>query len=126
MTKHLYVVLVLSLLSQMVASAELTTYRCSYERYANGEKIQNVEKLFELVFITDPAGKATLVGNQGSSEVKGFWNKSGGGVSFIEVTPVGNIMTTVVDSKHNSIHSRHTIINGEVVPSQYYGQCKVQ
>jgi hypothetical protein len=95
MTKHLYVVLALSFLSQMAASAELTTYRCSYERYANGEKIQKVAELFELVFITDPVGKATLVGNHGSSEVEGFWNKSGGGVSFIEVTPVGDIMTTV-------------------------------
>ena len=125
MTKPLYVALALSVFSEMAASAELTTYRCSYERYSNGEKIQKVEKLFELIFITDPAGKATLVGNQGSAEVKVFWDKAGEGVSFLEVTPLGNIMTTVVDSKHNSIHSRHTIINGEVVPSQYYGQCKV-
>ena len=130
MTKHLYVVLALSLFeNQMAASAELTTYRCSYERYSNGKKIQEVEKPFELVFITDPtdpARKATLVGNHGSSEVKGFWNKAGEGVSFIEVTPLGNVMTTVIDSKHNSVHSRHTLINGEVFPSQYYGQCKVQ
>jgi hypothetical protein len=126
MIKHLSAVLAVCFSSQMAAAAELTTYRCDYERYSNGERIEKVEKLFELVFITDPSGKATLVGNQDSSEVTGVWKKAGEGVSFIEITPAGNIMTTVVDSKHYSIHSRHTIINGEAVPSQYYGRCKVQ
>lgn len=78
------------------------------------------------MFVVGPAGKATATGNNGSSAVVGIWNKSGEGVSFVEVTPDGNVMTTVVDSKGTSIHSRHTIIAGQVAPSQYYGSCKIQ
>lgn len=126
MTKQLCVVIALYLANGASAAAELKTYRCNYERYANGEKIQEVEKPFELIFVADPSGRVTLIGNQGSSEVMGVWNKAGEGVSFIEVTAAGNVMTTVVDSKGATVHSRHTIINGEAVPSQFYGHCEVQ
>lgn len=110
-------------LTARAGAAELMTFRCSYERYSDGEKIRKVEKPFEWVFVVGPAGKATATGNMGSSEVIVSLDKAGEGVSFVEVTPMGNVMTTVVDSKGTSIHSRHTLMAGQVVPSQYYGRC---
>lgn len=105
---------------------DLITYKCHYDKYSDGESIKRTSEPFELTFVTSPKGEATMVGNNGSSKVMGFWNQNGEGVSFVEVTPVGNIMTTVIDSNRASIHSRHAILSGHVVPSQYYGRCLVQ
>lgn len=114
-------------LSATSSATELTTYRCSYERYSDGETIRKVKEPFEMTFVAEHAAKrATTTGNNGSTTVFVSLDKAGEGVSFVEVTPAGNVMTTVVDSKGTSIHSRHTIMAGEVVPSQYYGSCKTQ
>ena len=47
-------------------------------------------------------------------------------ISFLEITPSGNIMTTAIDSNLNSVHSRNTVTLGEILPSQYYGTCVVK
>ena len=112
--------------SPLTEAVDLTTYKCTYDKYSDGEQIKATDEIFSLIFVTDKKGEATLVGNNGSSKVMGFWNQSGQGVSFVEVTPIGNIMTTVIDSAKKSVHSRHTLVDGHVVPSQYYSECVVQ
>ena len=105
--------------------AETVNYSCNYTSYSDSEGNHKVKDNFELNFIIDRAtGKSYLLGNAGSSEVKSF--ESEDRVTFIEVTPTGNIMSTAIDSKLNSVHSRNTIIFGELLPSQYYGKCIVK
>ena len=76
----------------------------------------------ELNFIIDTnTGKGYILGSQGSAEV--FVVKQSSGISFVEITGTGNVMSTVIDKQMNSTHSRHTIIFGEAITSQYYGKC---
>ncbi len=77
-----------------------TNYSCKYSSYSNDK------------------------GNNGSSEVIAFSSKDR--ISFVEVTATKNIMSTAIDSKLNSVHSRNSVIAGKLVPSQYYGKCKIK
>jgi hypothetical protein len=62
-------------------------------------------------------GKGYIVGNQGSDEIMVIPNKLEGGISFVEITPAGNAMSTAVDTTGVSVHSRNTIIDGKIMPS---------
>lgn len=109
----------------VLAYADTTTYSCNYTSYSDQEGNHKVKKKFELNFIVDKAdGKSYLLGNNGSSEVKLL--KSSDQLAFLEVTATGNIMTTAIDSKLNSVHSRNSVMFGEILPSQYYGKCEVK
>jgi hypothetical protein len=117
--------LIFILILPISAMAETINYSCNYTSYSNSEGNHKVKDKFELNFIIDRAtGKSYLLGNAGSSEVKALESKNG--VAFLEVTATGNIMTTAIDSKFNSVHSRNTVINGVLLPSQYYGKCIVK
>ncbi len=92
-------------------------------RNENGN--HKVKDRFVLTFIVDMTKKtAYMLGSQGTEEVTLIPSGVGEGVSFVEITGVGNVMTTAIDSKGNSVHSRNTIIHGEIVPTQYYGKCE--
>ena len=117
--------LIFILLLPVYALAETVNYSCNYTSYSNSEGNHKVKDKFELNFIIDRAtGKSYLLGNAGSSEVKALESKDR--VTFFEVTATGNIMTTAIDSKLNSVHSRNTVMYGELLPSQYYGRCIVK
>jgi len=66
-----------------------------------------------------------MVAKNGSVDVITVIN-SQGGVTFIEKTLTGNIMTTSITDGGKSVHSRNSIVAGELVPSQYYGSCYKQ
>ena len=105
--------------------ADTTTYSCNYTTYSDQEGNHKVEKKFELNFIVDKAaGKSYVLGNNGSTEIKLL--ESSDQLAFIEVTSTGNIMTTAIDSKLNSVHSRNSVMFGEMLPSRYYGKCEVK
>ncbi|OBT12746.1 hypothetical protein A9264_15855 [Vibrio sp. UCD-FRSSP16_10] len=108
-----------------LALADTTTYLCNYGSYSDQEGNHKVKNKFELNFIVDKdTSKSYLLGNNGSSEVKLF--ESSDQLAFIEITATGNLMTTAIDSKFNSVHSRNSIMFGEMLPSQYYGKCEVK
>ena len=45
-------------------------------------------------------------------------------VTYIERVPSGTLNTTTVLSDGHAVHSRHTVMGGELlIPSQYYGIC---
>lgn len=105
--------------------AEPTTYSCNYTTTSDQEGNHKIKEKFELNFIVDKAaGKSYLLGNNGSAEVQLLESKDQ--LAFFEVTATGNIMTTAIDSKLNSVHSRNTVMFGELLPSQYYGKCVVK
>ncbi|MCU7806642.1 MAG: hypothetical protein KZQ73_02060, partial [Candidatus Thiodiazotropha sp. (ex Semelilucina semeliformis)] len=116
---------ILLFLLPIITYAETTSYACNYTTYSDQEGNQKVNMKFELKFIVDhETGKAYMVGNNGSNEV-GF-QVSDGQVAFLELTTSGNFMTTAIDSKNNSVHSRNSVMFGEMLPSQYYGKCEIK
>lgn len=108
------------------ALAQTTSFKCDYPTYSN-ENGNHKSKKFALQFVLDSEeNKAYIIGNNGSAEVRIVMNLSDV-ITFMEITPIGNIMTTtILYNNGNSVHSRHTEIFGKIVPSQYYGKCKIQ
>jgi len=102
-----------------------TNYSCKYLSYSDEKGNHKVTAPFILNFIVDEKnGKSYILGNNGSSEVIAFSSEDR--ISFVEVTATKNIMSTAIDSKLNSVHSRNSVIVGKLVPSQYYGKCVIK
>ena len=76
-----------------------------------------------LNFLIDPSvKKAYMMANNGASEVIVIPNDDAA-VSFIEVTKSGNVMTTTITDKGRAVHSRNSVMRGDLNPSQYLGTC---
>jgi hypothetical protein len=100
-----------------------------YDKAEWSVKVLN-EKL-ELTFagLNSQQGKAQLIGNAGASDLR-YW-KGAWTWNFVEVTDTGNVMTTTVFDTSNgkdfpAVHSRHTSVVGEPLPSQYRGTCSAR
>lgn len=120
-----YLGILLMLVSSICLAEQPKTYSCVYESYSDEKGNHKADKKFELNFIVDEeSGKNYLLGNNGSSEVKllEYSDK----LTFIELTESGNIMTTTIDSSLSSVHSRNSVMFGELIPSQHYGKCKIK
>jgi hypothetical protein len=63
---------------------------------------------------------AYIIGNNGTEPVQVV--KGAKRISFIEITPNGNVNTTTIRESGESIHSRHNA----GLPSQSYGKCDIQ
>jgi hypothetical protein len=119
----LVVVALLGFAGLGAARAETTTYECDYPTYSDEKGLHNVKAPFRLTFLIDPSTKkAYLIGNAGSAEVLLVQNSHG--LTLVEITGSGNAMVTAITSKGESVHSRSSIILGDLVPSQYYGKCQ--
>jgi len=105
-----------------IVNAEITTFFCDYETWSDNEGNHAVNRPFVLTFIVDSeTDKAYMKGNLGTEDVLIITGDNS--LTFIEVTDVGNVMSTTVDPEGNSVHSRNSVILGELTPSQYYGSC---
>jgi hypothetical protein len=103
-------------------SAETTAFDCDYKTFSDDSGLNKVEGEFRLTFLIDSsAKKAYLIGNNGSAEVHFVMNDDG--FSLVEITDAGNVMVTAITNGGKSVHSRNTILQGDIVPSQYYGTC---
>jgi hypothetical protein len=115
----LNIYLVLLFLCSSVYAAP-TTIVCNYNQYSDIEGIHKSDD-FILTFIIDNEKETYyLLGNNGTEKV--FPVENSEGISFLEITATGNVMSTTIDSNKTSVHSRHTVIGG-LIPSQYYGKC---
>ena len=115
----------LTFMFPVLAMAEITNYSCNYTSYSDKDGNHKVKNKFELNFILDrTTSKSYLLGNNGSAEVKAFETEDQ--IAFIELTATGNIMTTAIDSKLNTVHSRNSVMSGKMIPSQYYGKCVIK
>ena len=109
------------------AHAELITFKCNYLSSADETGFHKVKNDFKLTFILDTdLDKTYMVAKNGTVDIITVVNETGGGITFIEKTQVGNIMTTTITNDGNSVHSRNSVISGQLVPSQYYGACEQQ
>lgn len=104
------------------ASANEIMFNCLYERFCAAEKCDAAD--FRLEFNVDKYGKsATMTGNNGVTQVAPFIGMQG--ISFVESLNSGAIQTTTVNFGGASVHSRHSMMQGKLVASQYYGECAV-
>ena len=79
---------------------------------------------FALDYSFDPvAYTAFMEGNNGLAEV--VVHSGPDAISFAEGLGTGVVQTTTVALSGSSVHSRHTIIAGKLVPSQFYGFCEM-
>lgn len=123
MKKIMFALLMISFIPTLVYG-ETETIVCNYSSYSTENGNHKVKGEFVLTFIVDKTkNTAYILGSQGSDEVS-FLPSAFGGISFIEVTGFGSVMTTAIDSKGDSLHSRNTILGGGIVPTQYYGKCE--
>lgn len=118
-------ILILATIVSTLATAAPQTFECEYRMYSDDTGSNTIKQKFELLYIVDLESQtAYLHGNMGSSKVQSVGGN--GSISFIEVTTSGNVMVTTVDSSLKSVHSRNTVSGGELIPSQYYGQCVIK
>jgi len=121
--KNIMLVILMLVIIPTLVYGETDTIICNYSTYSDANGNHKVTDKFVLTFIVDQTKKtAYILGSQGSAEVTLF-PSAFGGISFVEVIGSGSVMTTAIDAKGNSVHSRNTILDGGIVPTQYYGKC---
>jgi hypothetical protein len=119
----------ISALMLIVASTNLSaatlTYDCKFTTEASPKGLRKLQKSFDLKVMSDTlTNKSYVVGNAGIEPVHAIAND--GGISFIEITGSGNVQVTAVTKIGDAVHSRNSIMSGDLVPSQYYGKCAVE
>src|SRR5262249_40051129 len=96
------------------ALAEVKQLDCVYQKFHTDAdtRLQNV-KDFKLQFTIDTVtNKAFVVGNEGAEEVTLVTGSDG--MTFLEFLPTGAVQTTTVAHNGSSVHSRHSLLIGEI------------
>lgn len=106
----------------MEARADALRWVRKYETVASPAGTK--QESFNLEFVLDTlTKKALLIGNAGVSDVAVFNGDQA--ITFQEKLGTGVIQTTTIShTDGRSVHSRHSIMGGTFVPTQYYGVCK--
>ena len=100
----------------------LTTITCDYDTFASVQKVDRANEVLQLTFTVDTeTSEAQIIRKNGITEVNLY--PTGGGFTFVEINERGNVLTTTVDVHGKSAHSRNTILDSELIPSQFYGTC---
>jgi hypothetical protein len=116
-------ILLMTLIAPVSASASIFTYSCSFNKFSSPSGIETSNPTFDMLYLVDQTkDKAYLKGNQGSAEVLLIYNSYGW--TFIEITGTGNVMSTTINLFGDAVHSRHSIVDSKILPSQYYGKCE--
>lgn len=104
------------------AGADTLRWVCNYPSMASPNGLG--KEKFKLEFALDTLTKrAVLIGSLGMSDVEVYNGDQG--ITFQEKLGTGVIQTTTISHKDGrSVHSRHSMLSGSLVPSQYYGECK--
>ncbi|MEY3090054.1 MAG: hypothetical protein RL113_370 [Pseudomonadota bacterium] len=106
------------------------TFTCEFTQVATEKGNHTSEPLRFTVVTHDANGTYTLKSN-GSSIFMGNTIKGSAGMTFVQVTKMGNITTTTMtqtpplDGEQKAVHSRNVIVDGKLIASQYYGNCRV-
>lgn len=116
--------LILCLLLPLTLHAKPTSFDCHYPVYSNESGSKKYAENFTLKIHYDAhTGKATLQGDGGTAKLQAVKHKQNNAISFIEITPSGNVMTITIDAQTRSVYSRNTTIGGKLVATQSYGKC---
>jgi hypothetical protein len=121
MKAFIFKIIILFIISQNAYSA-LTTITCDYDTFASVKQVEPTAEIMQLVFTVDIENSmAQVIRSNNVSDVKLY--PTGGGFTFVEVNEIGNVLTTTVDIHGKSAHSRNTILDSQLIPSQFYGEC---
>ncbi|UWQ20679.1 hypothetical protein [Jannaschia sp. W003] len=109
------------LLTAEPALAGPVSYVCEF--YEECSRATCEQKQMNLTFFIEAsgAGDAYMQGNVGLVRV--FPVAGDSGISFIEPLTAGSVQSTTILTDGAAIHSRHTQLLGEFVPSQWFGTC---
>ncbi|MEM7401611.1 MAG: hypothetical protein AAF304_06645 [Pseudomonadota bacterium] len=121
MKAYIFTALII-LLSAQSAHSALTTITCEYDTFASVQKVEPAIEVMQMTFTVDTeTSDAKVIRKSGITDVEIY--PTGGGFTFVEINKRGNVLTTTVDIHGKSAHSRNTIIDTDLIPSQFYGSC---
>ena len=122
----IFFTLLINLLSCPAYADSITIYTCEYDFFTDSKGKHTAENNFTFNFIIDTQKSEVLgIGNAGILTPMLLVSNSSGGITILEITAFGNVVVTAIDTELNTVHSRHSFdLNGELIPSQYFGQCK--
>lgn len=113
----------------VAAKSQFNTFSCVFPTYAT-EKGTFSDDVLRFTLVTyDVKGKFIRKGSKG--EYRGNIIKGDQGLSFVEVSKIGNITTTTMtkisppDKEQKAVYSRNILSKGKLLASQYYGSCKL-
>jgi hypothetical protein len=124
-------VLTISMLSVFLSLAPIhalcdsVTYTCRYPTYADDKGVHKSEDDLRLVFLVDSSNEtAKMLSGVGRSDVNvDMLYSPSGGMALIEKKSGADVLTTSIDTRGRSVHSRNSIVDGQISPAQYYGSC---
>ena len=106
------------------AAAQQLTFRCEFVDYCGMDRTCDRYGLRGEYHVDLAEERAHVLGALGQAPLVVI--PTADGVTFVEVTPSGNVMTTTIARDGAAVHSRNAIIGGELSPSQYYGTCETE
>jgi len=103
------------------ACAEVLTYQCIFEYRIDSEG--KSDELMPLEFKIDTLNRRSFMeGNAGIVDVE--IHVGDRAISFTERLVSGAIQTTTITSDGRAVHSRNTVMLGEIVAAQHFGECR--
>lgn len=115
------ILLVIALCSvTSVASAKAVNMDCKYAMYANVHGMHADQMNFKITYDTN-TGRAFVMAPNGMTKLDYYPGTDG--MTFLEKLDDGVIQSTTITKDGKSVHSRHTILKGHLLASQYYGMC---
>lgn len=116
---------IVTLLMFLPAHTHAKTLVCEFPKYHSQDETRlQTASGFEMTFRYDLITReAFMEGNAGISSV--VLKVGYDGLTFLEFLPSGAVQSTTVAKNGAAVHSRHTLMIGDLLlPSQYYGSCK--
>jgi hypothetical protein len=122
--KYLIALIVFVVLSPSVSMGAVLTFSCKYPTFSSDEEFLKKDNTMAFLVMVDTiTGESFMIGNLGRSKLELHLGEEAWTFSSKLVTGAMQTITIVKDSLV-SVHSRHSVIFGEITPSQYYGKCK--
>lgn len=113
---------VILILLQSSTSAETLKFECHFSFYSSIEGMKSDGQPFTFDIHFDSVSRDAFVqGSIGISPIE--VNVGNAGISFIEKLGSGATNVTTINQRGFAVHSRHPLIGGGIVASQYYGEC---
>lgn len=105
-------------------TADAETLVCKFPKYHSQDETRlQTATDFGMTFRYDPITREAFM--EGSNGVTGVALIDGyDGLTFLEFLPAGAVQSTTVANNGAAVHSRHTLMFGDLVPSQSYGTCR--
>jgi hypothetical protein len=103
-------------------------YSCTFPAYATEKGLLH-DDVLKFTITTDDYNE-THTRTQDNGSATGKIIRAEKGISFIEVSPLGNIATTTIASvppieeAQKAVHSKNILREGKLVARQYYGTCR--